>query len=205
MTGKNRKWVRDLVAWGMAILIFTILLVVVEVNPIIGLVAAVFVYLGLFFILNPKSAAQEAAESTQAQVQDLIGKCKFKLWQTRNTADTLGNRTVRERVHGMCTLGDQVVNRLNAATTPMDTVTNLNNTFQQMLDVVKGYANIVNSKDFATAPKFVELAQKIETETFTQIEEMLQNLVQNLSKESLLHLEVTLQMLETSLNLQKES
>ena len=202
---KQQKLARDASAWGMAILVFIILLLVLKLNPIVSLVIAALVYLGLFFILNPKSAAQEAAETVQAQTQDMIGKCKFKLWQTRNIADTLANRDVRERIHSMCGLGDQVVNRLNANTTPLDTVTNLHNTFQQVQDVVKGYASIVTSKDFANMPKFVELAQKIEAETFTQIEEMLQNLVQNLSKESLLHLEVTLQMLETSLNLQKEA
>jgi 5-bromo-4-chloroindolyl phosphate hydrolysis protein len=210
MTSPQQRLWRDVVAWGgaVAVLAALALLLPLENIPIrlgISLLIAVVVYLGFYFILNPKTQAEIQAIETQNQTEYTIGQIKFKIWEIRKLLDQITEQNVKNRVQGICTLGDEIIVELTRQQPEIATVTRMFDMFGQVQQILKGYADLVTGKVKVTPEKFQELKTRVETEVLDQIDKSLHDFARDLSKDDIQQLEASMEILEMTLKFEKLS
>lgn len=205
MTTPQQKLLRDIVALLCAVAVMAGMVLGLEINIIFTLPVAVLVYLGLYFILNPKSEKELQALESQTAFLNAVGRIKYLIWDLRNKVNQLNEPIMQTRVENICRLADDIIAKIEEQHPQAETVIRLQDKFEQVHQILNGYQELVSGKVVVAPDKFNELKVRIENNVMTQIENSLHDFARDLSREDIHQLEASMEILEMTLKFEKLS
>lgn len=194
------KFYKDAAAWLLAVGAFLLFALGLEINIFLSLGLAAVVFAGLFFIFNPRTAAQESRYDQQRTVNQVLAETRSRITKLYMQTDLIEKRPVQDQLRGICKLATEIVTGLDEnEATPLSTATKLDFIFQQVQQVVDGYVNLMTFRTRTDPAKLSALTTRVENTTLPQIEAALRDFARDLGKGEITQLEVTMQLLESTL------
>lgn len=173
-TGQFRA-IRDFVAFGAAFITLIVLVIVLEMNVILGGVIAVLVFLGLFFILNPqgmKQIAEARMKNIQRRSSGSVVSFRIKLSQVKNIASRVENAGIRNTLLDITEISGDIARRLESTpNAPTYVMNRLDYAFTLMMKVIGHYLYLMNSSSNAEVRRAEPLGEKIELDVLFLLEQ----------------------------------
>ena len=199
---KPLQFVRDLSTWIVPVLVLALAVFVFNLPLLFGFVLAILIFAGLFFMLNPRSSAEERQDQAKEEVAAKLDDTRAKVAHIRALANGIQKQDVRAHVLKICDLADGILKSDNAQTVPLATATRLNYTFAQMDDIVQLYVQILFGKVTVDPAKRDALMGKIEGDILNSLETSLHDFAIKLDQGEIVNLEATIRVLESTLKLE---
>lgn len=173
-TGQFRT-IRDLVAFGAAFITLVVLVLVVEMNFILGGIIAVLVFLGLFFILNPqgmKQILESRMKTIERRSSGSVVNFRIKLSQVKNIASRVENASIRNTLLDITEISGEIARRLESTpNAPTYVMTRLDYAFTLMMKVIGHYLYLVSSSSNAEVRRAEPLGNEIELDVLFSLEQ----------------------------------
>ncbi len=203
MFKRAMQFTRDFVNWIVPVLVLVAGVFVFNLPLLLSLVLAVLVFAGFFFVLNPKTGAEESKEAERDQVVQVLNESRAQVGRIRALSNQIPKQTVRDQVGKICQLADNTIaDMLSKPDVSLLTASRFSSTFTQTLDILQLYIGLANGKVQTDPAKREELLGKIETDLLNQLQSSLQDFAAKLDQGQIVTLEATLRVLQTTLKLE---
>lgn len=168
---------RDLIAWGAALLVLLGTVLGLGMNIILGFVLALLVFLGMFFVLNPKSSAQELAARIQQLRRgapvSMVG-AKVEVSRLRHLTVMIDQMALREGILTICDMtSDLLVKLEKQALVSNYTISRINYIFTLMSKSVSGYINLSGQAPDST--RIDRLVQQLNADVVPKVKQALED------------------------------
>lgn len=168
---------RDIIAWGAALLVLLGTVLGLGMNIVVGFVLAILVFAGLFFVLNPKSSAQELAARIQQLRRgapvSLVG-AKVEVSRLRHLTVMIDQMAVRDGILTICDqTSDLLVKLEKQALVSHYTVSRINYIFTLLSKLVSGYINL--SSQTTNSTRLDRLIQQLSADVLPKTKQALDN------------------------------
>ncbi len=201
MSKEQVKNLKTAVAWTAAVAILLILVFVIELQLLLSFVLAILVFVGVFFVLNPWTQAEERKIEQEKKAEELLEISRLNIEQLRNLARLIKKREVLQQVHQICDMSDTILDMLrDKPTIELSVVQKLHYIFGQVVKAVTEYINLITGRKRTSPDRLNTITQKVENEILGEVLTALKDFADDLSKEDIVHLEAKMRQLESSLS-----
>jgi len=199
---KTVQFVRDLGTWIIPVVVLAVAVFVFNLPLLFSLALAILVFAGLFFILNPRTGAEERQDQSRAEVEAKLDDTRARVAHIRALANGIQKPNVKAHVQKICDMADGILKNGNAQTVPLATAARLNSTFTQMDDIMQFYIQVIFGKVTLDPSKRDELLGKIERDILDSLDTSLHDFAVKLDQGEIVNLEATIRVLESTLKLE---
>lgn len=175
------RLVRDILAFGGALAALAVLFLVMELDIIVSLVVAIVVFLGLFFIFNPKSMQQIADSrlmSTRARATGSMTGFRVKVSQLQNISGRIESAGMREHILDVAEMSKDIANAIERTPGAPDyVIARLDYTYTLLMKLLGRYIGLMHS----TEPRDHRHAESLEADMEQAILEPLEQAIRRIT------------------------
>lgn len=167
--------IRDVVAFGAALVTLLVLVLVLEMNIVLGGFVAIMVFLGLFFILNPKSMQQivdSRLDTVQRRASGSSVNFRIKVSQVKNIASRVENASIRDTLLDVTELAGDIADKIDRIpNAPTYIMVRLDYAFTLCIKVVGRYLYLNSSSNPTEKRRAYPLGERIELDVLFLLEQ----------------------------------
>ena len=194
---------RDIVTWGVPILVLLVAYFVFQVPVWFALALAAVLLGALYFLLNPRSPGQEDQEQVRLETEQLLRDSRDILNKIRLLAPQVPKQDVRDHITKITAMADgELSDMLAKPGTSLLTATRLKGVFSQSYDILNFYTQLVNGKVTTTDDKRAALTSQIESGVLDQLQTSLHDFASQQDQGEIVSLEASIRVLENTLKLE---
>jgi hypothetical protein len=197
------KALRDIVNWALAAAVLLAAVFLLKLTLPIALGIAALVYVGLFFILNPRGAQQVAEAEAVLEVRQVLADARGKVKHISDLGRSLRLPAVKDKVLSACMAANAVLGKLHEdPNTLLSTAKRMTAALAQFEMIVTEYNEILTGRMVADPEKLQSLRDRIENQVLPGVEEAFKEFAVRLDSDDVAGLEVAVRLLTSSLKLE---
>jgi len=188
---------------GTPLVLLGILVLIVKMPLLLGFLASVLVYAGLFMLLNWRPQTQVERETTYDEIRRSLGNATQHVTQLRALVPAI-EPLLRQcgghlRLDVICRLAESAISELAAKKdTTLSVASRLEFVLSETFGILSRFRQVAVDET-ASSGSLTPMAEKIEHDILPLVEASLKELAVSLNAEDSLNLDVAIRVLETTL------
>lgn len=194
---------RDLVNYSVPVVVLAVLFLALHQSLLVSLGISVLVYLGLFFVLNPRTGREQANLDLRDDILEKLDSGRETTARIRRLQSRVPSEDARRRIARICDLSENVLSKLAAdQATTLATAERLVSVLSETYRILDLYIQIVEGKVVAHPDNLKSSVDKVEQDLLKQIESFLLDFQIKLDQGNMLDVETSIRVMLERLKLE---